>query len=178
MRAGATAFLGLAMSVVGLVPAAPSMALPLGEKGPAALKVSAHTADYNSILGGTFTVADVDLNPAGDLVATGSLIGTVTRPGALHSEVDEHLTLPVDLGQSTATCRALNLAIGPGDLIVAGEPMHMEQTPLNISMQQGPGSRLVIPLCAAGNLIKGNRPTASPELRDVLDQILTLLPQG
>lgn len=166
------------MSVVSLVPAAPSGALPLGEQGPAAIKVSAHTAGYTAILGGTYTLVDFDLNPAGDLVTRGTLVGTVTRAGALQSEVTQEITVPVDLGQSTATCRTLNLAIGPADLVVAGEPTHIDQMPLNVSMQQGPGSRLVIPLCTAENLIKGNRPTASPELSDALDQVLVLLGQA
>jgi hypothetical protein len=111
-------------------------------------------------------------------VTTGSLIGTVTRPGALPSAVNEQLTVPIDLGQSTATCRTLDMAIGPTDLIAAGEPMHMDQMPVNVSMQQGPGTRLLNPLCTAENLIKGNQPVASPELRDALDQVLVELGAG
>ena len=72
----------------------------------------------------------------------------------------------------------VDLAVGPRDVTLAGTPLHVDQTRVNISMPEGPGSRLMVPLCAAGELMNGPRAQANPGLRDLLNQMLILLGQG
>lgn len=153
-----------------------SPALPPTEHGPATMDITGRAAD-GGMLGGYFEPAHFVVAPDGHLVADGAAWGSVSRPGALQTKVDEQITLPVDWGQATATCRMMDLAVGPADLPMAATTMHVDQMVLNVSMPQGPGSRLLLPLCAMGNLLK-QRPLDEAQLATVLNAILALLGQA
>lgn len=155
---------------------APSDALPPTEHGPARAEITGRGGD-GLALGGHFRPTHFGLGSEGHLAVTGAAWGALSQPGALQRAVDQQITLPVDWGQTTATCQMLNLAVGPADLPIGGPTVHVDQTILNVSKPQGPGSRLGVPLCAIGNLLK-QHPISEPQLAGVLNEILRLLGQG
>lgn len=171
---GLSALLGL---VAAIAVAAPTAALPPTEKGPAWVSVTG-LAGNGAFLTGRFQPRHFGLDPRGGLVASGSLTGTLSRSGALQTSVDQQITLPVDRQPSTGSCRMINIAVGPADLGVSEVPLHMDQAIVNISMPQGPGSRLLVPLCAAGDALKQPPAQGDPILRELLNQMLSLLGQG
>jgi hypothetical protein len=87
------------------------------------------------------------------------------------------VTLPTS-GASTAgndvsiaaTCRILDLVLGPLDLDLLGLQVHLNRVVLNIVAESGPGNLLGNLLCAIAGLLDG-----SPALQDVLDAIVDLL---
>ena len=90
------------------------------------------------------------------------------------------VTLPTSGGASTAgndvsiaaTCRILDLVLGPLDLDLLGLKVHLNRVVLNIVAESGPGNLLGNLLCAIAGLLDG-----TPALQDVLDAIVDL-PNG
>lgn len=162
--------------MIGVSTVAPAAALPPTEHGPATMNITGRTAN-GGMMGGYFLPAQFGFSPDGHLVATGAAWGSVSRPGALQTKVDEQTTLPVDWGQTTATCHMMDLAVGPADVPMGGTTVRVDQMVLNVSMPQGPGSRLLLPLCTMNSLLKGH-PINEAQLGDVLNDILALLGQG
>jgi hypothetical protein len=88
------------------------------------------------------------------------------------------VTLPTSGGASTAgndvsiaaTCRILDLVLGPLDLDLLGLKVHLNRVVLNIVAESGPGNLLGNLLCAIAGLLDG-----TPALQDVLDAIVDLL---
>jgi hypothetical protein len=88
------------------------------------------------------------------------------------------VTLPTSGGASpagndvsiTATCRILDLVLGPLDLDLLGLKIHLNRVVLNIVAESGPGNLLGNLLCAIAGLLDG-----TPALQDVLDAIVDLL---
>jgi hypothetical protein len=70
----------------------------------------------------------------------------------------------------TATCRILDLVLGPLDLDLLGLQVHLNRVVLNIVAESGPGNLLGNLLCAIAHLLDG-----TPPLQDVLDAIVDLL---
>lgn len=122
--------------------------------------------------GGTFTIMNVALDPAGRLLANGNLNGALMAPGSLQTPVHIQTTLPVDLGQTNANCSMLNLAVGPADPSPA---VHLDQTVLNVTLADGPGSRLRVPLCTITDVIRRPGGADNAEVAAVLNGILDLL---
>jgi hypothetical protein len=69
-----------------------------------------------------------------------------------------------------ATCRILDLVLGPLDLDLLGLQIHLNRVVLNIVAESGPGNLLGNLLCAIAGLLDG-----TPALQDVLDAIVDLL---
>ena len=69
-----------------------------------------------------------------------------------------------------ATCRILDLVLGPLDLDLLGLKIHLNRVVLNIVAESGPGNLLGNLLCAIAHLLDGR-----PALRNVLDAIVDLL---
>lgn len=161
---------------VELGPAVPASALPPGEKGPSTMMVTGLAPD-GATLYGRFRPEHFADSPAG-MSVDGLLTGTLSRAGALQTRFSQQIVLPVDRGQTEATCRFVNIALGPEDPIVAGNDVHIDQMLLNISAPQGPGSRLVVPLCQAELLLRDDPARSDPSLTAVFNEMLSLLGQG
>jgi hypothetical protein len=69
-----------------------------------------------------------------------------------------------------ATCRILDLVLGPLDLDLLGLQVHLNRVVLNITAESGPGNLLGNLLCAIAGLLDG-----TPALQEVLDAIVDLL---
>jgi hypothetical protein len=110
----------------------------------------------------------------GQLIATGRLTGTVTdATGTILGTINQVLSLPVLLGQSTGTCEILNLVLGPLDLDLLGLVVQLDQVVLNITAESGPGNLLGNLLCAVAGLLDRGGPLSG--LAGLLNNILRIL---
>jgi hypothetical protein len=106
------------------------------------------------------------------LVAIGSLTGTVTGPGgALQSVSVGNVVLPV-IAVTNPTCPILSLTLGPLHLNLLGLVVDLNQIVLNITAVSGPGNLLGNLLCDVANLLN---PAQINALVVLLNQILALL---
>src|SRR4051794_31472701 len=81
---------------------------------------------------GTFDATQFRLNNAGNLVAVGTLAGTLTsRGGDVMSTVSRTVELPVaslaGVHLADGTCQILHLELGPLDLNVLGLIVHLDR---------------------------------------------------
>jgi hypothetical protein len=108
----------------------------------------------------------------GDLVATGTLTGTLTdSTGGTIGTVDQTVTTPAAVAQ--ATCRILDLTLGPLHLDLLGLVVDLNQVHLVINAVSGPGNLLGNLLCAIAGLLD---PIPSADaLAAILNLLLALL---
>ncbi|WP_313675385.1 hypothetical protein [Mycolicibacterium sp.] len=127
-----------------------------------------------SFLGGYFTATDFDIDPAGRLVANGTMTGTLTAAGMLQRQFSQPATLPVDRQETSPTnCRMVGLALGPAQTTVNGVGVAITQTELTVTMSQGPGSRQMIPLCDVATRVRDPNAT-DPGLINALNEIVRM----
>lgn len=158
-----------AAAVLGLAAAGPSAAAP---DDPRSVMVGGQAGD-GAMMGGQFVVTDITIGPAGQLLAHGTVSAALTGPpGSTQRRLRAPMTLPVDRGASVGHCRNLDLYLGPGDVTMAGVPVRVDRTDFNIPLQKGPGSRLMMPLCAVADLLPSDDTIG---LRDALNQVFDLL---
>ncbi|WP_433385219.1 hypothetical protein ACQPZX_13395 [Actinoplanes sp. CA-142083] len=112
--------------------------------------------------------------PNGNLVATGTLTGALTdSAGGAVGTVTQTVSAPVGVAQ--ATCRVLDLTLGPLHLDLLGLVVDLNQVHLTINAVPGPGNLLGNLLCAITHLLDGN-PSAGA-LAAILNALLALLGQ-
>lgn len=122
---------------------------------------------------GSFTPTSFS-GQTGNLLATGNLTGTLTNSsGATIGTVTRTVSMPVTVAQ--ASCRVLDLTLGPLHLDLLGLVVDLNQVHLTINAVPGPGNLLGNLLCAITHLLDGN-PTAG-SLAALLNSLLALLGQ-
>ncbi|WP_433796772.1 hypothetical protein [Actinoplanes sp. CA-252034] len=123
---------------------------------------------------GTFTPTSfADQN--GALVATGTLTGTLTdAAGGTVGTVDQSVTAPAAI--AAATCRILDLTLGPLHLDLLGLVVDLNQVHLTINAVSTPGNLLGNLLCAIAGLLDP-LPSAGA-LAALLNFLLALLNQS
>jgi len=110
----------------------------------------------------------------GDLLATGTLTGTLTdSAGATVGTVTQPVSAPAAVAQ--ATCRILDLTLGPLHLDLLGLVVDLNQVHLVITAQSAPGNLLGNLLCAITHLLDGT--PSAPALAAILNFLLALLAQ-
>jgi len=110
----------------------------------------------------------------GQLAATGTLTGTVRdATGAIVGTINQALSLPVQLLDSTGTCEILDLSLGPLDLNLLGLVVHLDEVNLVITAESGPGNLLGNLLCAVAGLLDPGSPLT--DLAGLLNRILRIL---
>jgi hypothetical protein len=119
---------------------------------------------------GNLTVSRI-ANSAGQLVASGTLTGTVTDglSGAT-STVSQPVSAAV---AATGSCTILDLTLGPLHLNLLGLVVDLNAVHLTITAQQGPGNLLGNLLCAVANLLNGGLNLNG--IAALLNQILAVL---
>ena len=118
---------------------------------------------------GTFNIQQF-ANQGGNLVAIGTLVGTLTNAaGQTTSVVINGVTAPVTA--ATASCSILSLTLGPLHLDVLGLVIDLNQVNLNITAVPGPGNLLGNLLCDVANLLNSNG-GALAGITNLLNQIL------
>jgi len=103
----------------------------------------------------------------GQLVAVGTLTGTLTNAAGVISSFVTNIVLPIT---ARATCDILHLELGPVDLNLLGLVVHLDKIVLDIDAQSGPGNLLGNLLCAVANLLNANGPLST--IANLLNQIL------
>lgn len=93
-------------------------------------------------------------NQNGQLVANGTLTGTMTTASGATQSVKTAATAVVN--QASGTCQILDLTIGPINLNLLGLVVQTNTIHLNITAQQGPGNLLGNLLCAVAGLLDNN----------------------
>jgi hypothetical protein len=122
---------------------------------------------------GTYTIQRFVVED-GVLYAVGTLAGTLTDAlGGTTDVFERNVQLPVDLGNSTATCDILFLQLGPLDLDLLGLVIHLDQITLEITAEAGPGNLLGNLLCAVAGLLDGG--LSLNLVADLLNVIVDLL---
>jgi hypothetical protein len=104
----------------------------------------------------------------GQLVAVGTIAGTVTNAAGVVTTFLQNASLPVS--NLTGSCEILHLDLGPISLDVLGLKVDLSRIVLDITAQSGAGNLLGNLLCAVVNLLNN-----STGLATLLNQILALL---
>jgi hypothetical protein len=122
---------------------------------------------------GSFTPTNFSARNGG-LLATGTLTGTLTdSAGAAIGTVTRSVSMPAAIAQ--ASCRVLDLTLGPLHLDLLGLVVDLNRVHLTINAVPGPGNLLGNLLCAITHLLDQNPGAGS--LAAVLNFLLALLGQ-
>ena len=115
------------------------------------------------------------VNQAGQLVAQGNVVGTLTNTatGVITPILQTFSQVVSIIGTPQASCEILHLELGPLDLNLLGLVVHLDKIVLDITAESGPGNLLGNLLCAVANLLNGNGPLGG--LANLLNQILARL---
>lgn len=145
-----------------------ALAIPVtGSFAPSATSgplTSAGTGNF----AGTFNIQQF-ANQNGNLVAIGTLVGTLTNAaGQVTSVVLNNVTATVTA--ATGSCSILSLTLGPLHLDLLGLVIDLNQINLNITAQPGPGNLLGNLLCDVANLLNGGGVLGN--LSNLLNQLL------
>ena len=108
----------------------------------------------------------------GQLYATGTLSGTLTRVGGLTQTITG-LVVSLLVTPGTSTCEILDLQLGPLDLNLFGLVVHLDQINLHITAQSGPGNLLGNLLCQVAKLLDAGGILG--DLAGILNRILSIL---
>lgn len=167
------AALGLTTMTAGTASAAPP------QKAPAAAVSTPVTGTFTDATGGTgsfvgsFTTKSFAARN-GELLATGTLTGALTdSAGTNVGTVTRSVSAPAAV--ALATCRVLDLVLGPLHLDLLGLVVDLNQVHLVINAVSGPGNLLGNLLCAIAGLLDGT-PSAGT-LAAILNFLLALLGQ-
>jgi hypothetical protein len=129
------------------------------------------TADGGTLVG-TFDVNRF-VKQGGEVLAVGTVTGTLTDTAGGTTQVAQRATAVVDLAASTGSCEILDLVLGPLNLDLLGLVVTLDVVHLNITAEQGPGNLLGNLLCAIAGLLDGGGPLAG--ITALLNQILGAL---
>lgn len=123
---------------------------------------------------GTYTITKF-AKQAGNLVAIGTLSGTLTDAGGtvIGTVTDQAVTIPIDLGGSSGSCEILHLDLGPLDLNLLGLQVHLDEVVLDITAQAGSGNLLGNLLCSIAHLLDKGGPVSG--LVGLLNNLLRAL---
>jgi hypothetical protein len=175
-------------------------AISLGAAGTAAAQDPAETALTQKValtgtkgFKGIFTINRF-ANKGGELVAIGTLKGTVRKNGKTKQVKSRTVTVPAAVAGAASpaqsaqipplpnACTILNLTLGPINLNLLGLVVRTNQIDLRIDAQRGPGNLLGNLLCAITGLLNpggglGPLTTALNDLVAALNSLLALVPR-
>ena len=175
----------LALSIFAILP---TVALAQGQGKPAGNSLpvpvsgtfapSATSGPLSSLgsgnFAGTYYIQNF-VNQNGNLVAVGTLVGTLTNAtGQIQNLVVNNVSTVIT--DPTSSCSILDLVLGPLHLDLLGLVVDLNQVHLTITAQQGSGNLLGNLLCAVANLLNGTGTGgALGGLATTLNQILGAL---
>ena len=131
-----------------------------------------------TVLGAPVTFAgqltiDRFVREGGQILAVGSLTGTVTDAAGTVVGTVTNLPVRLPIFGITATCQVLHLELGPLDLNLLGLMVHLDKIVLDITAVSGPGNLLGNLLCAIAGLLDAGGPLGG--LTALLNQLLSIL---
>lgn len=138
-------------AVVGMATAAPAGA------APATAIIAGEGTGTEVFVNGHFTIGRFGVDSSGHLLADGTLRGEITGPpGSTQKKIDLPIAIPVDRWASSGNCAMTDLALGPLHHDLAGYPVRLDRTNLHIEVRDGPGSRLLLPLCELDDVVRND----------------------
>lgn len=87
-------------------------------------------AANGATLSAQFIPAGVSRTPAGQLIAEGTLNGTLVDPTGAGHPITQPVTLPAAPIAGASSCQVTDLMLGPRDVDLLGLTMHLDQTQL------------------------------------------------
>lgn len=130
-----------------------TQAKPAGKTILSNISVTQTLADGSTFVG-TLNITSLATNSAGDLLASGTLVGTVTNLLGEVTEITQTFTdITSLLSNRTRNCQILFLDLGPIFLDVLGLQIDLSQIQLDITAVGGAGNLLGNLLCALANLL-------------------------
>lgn len=145
-----------------------SLAVPVAGSFAPSATTGPLTSAGTGTFAGTFNIQQF-ANQNGNLVAIGTLVGTLTNAaGQVTSVVINNVTAPITA--ATASCPILSLTLGPLHLDLLGLVIDLNQVNLNITAVPGPGNLLGNLLCDVANLLNGGG--ALGNVSNLLNQLL------
>ncbi|MDI6099566.1 hypothetical protein QLQ12_13260 [Actinoplanes sp. NEAU-A12] len=167
------------LATVGANAAGAAPATPAAPPATSAVPSTPVTGTFTDAAGGTGSFAGAFTPTSfsaqdGKLVATGTLTGTLTdSAGGTVGTVTQTVSAPAAVAQ--ATCRVLDLTLGPLHLDLLGLVVDLNRVHVTINAVPGPGNLLGNLLCAIAGLLDP-LPSAGP-LAAILNVLLALLRQ-
>jgi hypothetical protein len=182
-RIGLVALVAVVVGALSLATARPAAAQQPPQQGTATLVTitdapvtgTGVNAGKTGLFDGTFRVTGFSAQ-GGQLLVTGVLNGLVTfTDGTTQTITNQVVTTTATVAQ--ASCRILELDLGPLHLDVLGLVIDLSAVHLDITAQRGPGNLLGNLLCAIAGLLDGGLPTGTAlnQLVNLLNQLLGLL---
>jgi hypothetical protein len=133
----------------------------------------AGTTNTGSALSGVATITGFALNSAGQLVANGTITGTLTdATGAVTNLTDTTFSTIVTPAASGPGCQILDLTLGPLNLNLLGLVVTLNQVHLNITAVPGPGNLLGNLLCSVTHLLDSGNTGGLQSLLNILNGLL------
>jgi hypothetical protein len=165
LAAGATLLLLIALAPMALAAPRAAAAPPAGSLTVPVTGTLANGGAFS----GSYTITRF-VNQGGNLVARGTLSGTLTNAagGVIGTVTNVPVTVPV--AAAAGSCTILDLTLGPLHLNLLGLIVDLNQVHLVITAQQGSGNLLGNLLCAVANLLNGGGPLGA--LAGLLNNIL------
>lgn len=136
----------------------------------AGIPIPLNLTGVNGTFQGTLTLTSFAVNSAGDLVASGTLVGTAVVSGVTSQVNTTFSNLQVTPGQQ---CQILFLDIGPIFLDLLGLQLQTSRITLDLTAVAGPGNLLGNLLCALVGLLDAGGPLTA--IQNLLNQINALL---
>jgi hypothetical protein len=133
----------------------------------------AGTTNTGGTLSGVATITSFALNSAGQLVANGTITGTLTDAvGTVTNLAGTTFSTIVTPAASGPGCQVLDLTLGPLNLNLLGLVVTLNQVHLNITAVPGPGNLLGNLLCSVTHLLDNGNTAGLQNLLNVLNGIL------
>lgn len=117
---------------------------------------------------GDLTITQITRDAEGNLLATGTLVGTATQGTTVTQITQNFVGAALDLAQQGQRCQILFLDLGPIFLDLLGLQVDLSQITLDITAVAGAGNLLGNLLCAIVGLLD-----RTPLNLTALDQLLT-----
>lgn len=148
-----------------------TLAIPVTGSFAPSSTTGALTSAGTGNFAGTFNIQQF-VNQNGNLVAIGTLVGTLTNSaGQVTTVVLNNITAAVTA--ANGSCPILSLTLGPLHLDLLGLVIDLNQINLNITAVPGAGNLLGNLLCDVANLLNGGGVLGN--LSNLLNQILGAL---
>lgn len=164
------------VALLGALAAAPlsasAQAAPTGVSVPVNTPLTAGGTTLGNLVG-TLNITSFT-NQGGQLIANGTLTGTVTNAAGQLVTTLTNQAVSVPVTSASGSCTILNLTLGPINLDLLGLVVQTNTIHLQITAQQGAGNLLGNLLCAVAHLLD---PGAAPlgSLAGLLNRILAVL---
>jgi hypothetical protein len=163
--------LALALAVGTAFTAAPASAAPPTATAGITQAVTGTVAGLGTF-NGTVTVTRF-VNQNGQLTAVGTVSGVITNAAGQVVQIITNAAFTAAAAPAAASCRILDLTLGPLHLDLLGLVIDLNQVHLTITAVPGPGNLLGNLLCAVAHLLDSNAATTA--LANLLNQILAVL---